>query len=90
MPIVNQDRREFLKAVAGVCSVAAFGPAAAVIATAQARADDLTTLSLVEASALIRARKVSPVDLTKACLARIDKLNPILNAFITVTADAAL
>jgi len=33
---------------------------------------------------------VSPVELTKACLARIDRLNPVLNAFITVTADTAL
>jgi aspartyl-tRNA(Asn)/glutamyl-tRNA(Gln) amidotransferase subunit A len=51
--------------------------------------DDLTALSLMEASALIRSRKVSPVELTQACLARIERLNPVLNAFITVTAEAA-
>jgi aspartyl-tRNA(Asn)/glutamyl-tRNA(Gln) amidotransferase subunit A len=50
----------------------------------------LTILSLVEAGELIRARKVSPVELTKACLARIERLNPVLNAFITITADSAL
>jgi aspartyl-tRNA(Asn)/glutamyl-tRNA(Gln) amidotransferase subunit A len=50
----------------------------------------ITELSIVEASELLRERKLSPVDLTKACLERIDQLNPILNAFITVTAETAL
>jgi aspartyl-tRNA(Asn)/glutamyl-tRNA(Gln) amidotransferase subunit A len=52
--------------------------------------DALGFLSVQEASALIRARKVSPVELTRACLARIDALNPSLNAFITITAESAL
>jgi aspartyl-tRNA(Asn)/glutamyl-tRNA(Gln) amidotransferase subunit A len=51
---------------------------------------DLTLLSLAEAAELVRARKVSPVELTHACLARIEKLDPQLNAFITVTAESAL
>src|SRR6202011_5466042 len=42
-----------------------------------------------EASELVRQRKVSPVELTHACLAQIEKLNPALNAFITVTAESA-
>lgn len=33
---------------------------------------------------------MSPVEVTTACLARIEKLNPILNAFIAVTAESAL
>ena len=33
---------------------------------------------------------VSPVELTRDCLARIEQLNPRLNAFITVTAESAL
>jgi len=51
---------------------------------------DLTALGLAEASELVRKRRVSPVELTEACLARIERLNPVLNAFITVTHDAAL
>jgi aspartyl-tRNA(Asn)/glutamyl-tRNA(Gln) amidotransferase subunit A len=51
---------------------------------------DLHWLTLAEASQLVRSKKVSPVELTKACLVRIEQLNPKLNAFITVTADAAL
>src|SRR5262249_15122724 len=40
-------------------------------------------------SARIRKQLVSPAALTDACLARIDALNPRLNAFITVDADGA-
>jgi len=29
-------------------------------------------------------KKISPVELTKACLARIEQFNPTLNAFITI------
>src|SRR6266571_3491351 len=51
---------------------------------------EVTQLSLGEASEVIRSRKISPVELTQACLSRIDRLNGKLNAFITVTADSAL
>ncbi len=47
-------------------------------------------LSLVEAAEQIRNRKLSPVELTKACLDRIERMNPEVNAFITVTADLAM
>ena len=50
----------------------------------------ITKLSLSEASELVRSKKVSPVELTKACVSRIEQINPKLNAFITVTADSAL
>jgi aspartyl-tRNA(Asn)/glutamyl-tRNA(Gln) amidotransferase subunit A len=52
--------------------------------------EQLSNLSLAEAAELVRARKVSPLDLTRACLARIEALDPKLNAFITVTAESAL
>jgi Asp-tRNA(Asn)/Glu-tRNA(Gln) amidotransferase A subunit family amidase len=51
---------------------------------------DLAALSLSEASRLVRARAVSPVELTNACLERIERHQPALNAFIEVTAEAAL
>jgi aspartyl-tRNA(Asn)/glutamyl-tRNA(Gln) amidotransferase subunit A len=47
-----------------------------------------TTIS--EVSRLLRRKEISPVEITRACLARIEKLNPALNAFITVTAESAL
>lgn len=51
---------------------------------------DHTFSSIAVLSELIRQRKVSPVTITKACLKRIELLNPKLNAFITVTAESAL
>ena len=57
--------------------------------SAMAVAPDVLFLSAREQSALIRARKLSPVELTDAYLARIEQLNPRTNAFITVTADLA-
>ena len=39
---------------------------------------------------MFRRGSLSPVDLTVDCLARIEKLNPRLNAFITVTPESAL
>ena len=46
-------------------------------------------VSLEEAATLLRERRVSPVELTEACLARIETVEPHLNAFVTVTADLA-
>src|SRR5579884_2234897 len=46
--------------------------------------------TLLEVAALVCAKRVSPVELTRECLARIDHLNPTLNAFITVTGEQAL
>jgi aspartyl-tRNA(Asn)/glutamyl-tRNA(Gln) amidotransferase subunit A len=46
--------------------------------------------SIFETSELLRKGSVSPVELTTECLARIEKLNSKLNAFITVTAESAL
>jgi aspartyl-tRNA(Asn)/glutamyl-tRNA(Gln) amidotransferase subunit A len=59
---------------------------------AQSAADNanLSLLTLSEASQQVHSKKISPVELTKACLGRIEQLNPKLNAFITVTADSAL
>ncbi len=52
--------------------------------------EDHVPFTIHELSGKIRDRSVSPVELTRACLARIDQLNPTLNTFITVTADSAL
>jgi aspartyl-tRNA(Asn)/glutamyl-tRNA(Gln) amidotransferase subunit A len=52
-------------------------------------ADELCQLTITDASRLIRARKLSPVELTQSYLARIATYQPQLDAFITVTADLA-
>jgi len=46
--------------------------------------------TIVELAPRLRRKEISPVELTRACLERIEKLNPMLNAFITVTAESAL
>lgn len=51
---------------------------------------DLADLSIAEAARLIERRRISPVDLTRACLERTERLNPVLNAFVTLTPDLAL
>lgn len=50
----------------------------------------MNELTIAEASELLRRKKISPVELTNACLARIEELNPTINAFITVMHDSAL
>jgi aspartyl-tRNA(Asn)/glutamyl-tRNA(Gln) amidotransferase subunit A len=50
---------------------------------------DLAGLTLRQAAGLVRSRSASPVELTRACLTRIEALNPKINAFITVTRELA-
>ena len=52
-------------------------------------ATELTDLSLRATSDLIHRRAISPVELTEAYLARIERWNPRLNAYLTVMADDA-
>lgn len=51
---------------------------------------DLHFLTIAKAAELIQTRKISPVELTQALLARVAELDPQINAFITVTAELAL
>jgi aspartyl-tRNA(Asn)/glutamyl-tRNA(Gln) amidotransferase subunit A len=52
--------------------------------------NDLAFASIEEIGKLFRKRQLSPVELTKLMLTRIEQLNPRLNAYITVTAELAL
>ena len=78
----SPDRRSFLALSAGLA-------AGLTLKRSLAQAQDVTDLTLKRASALLRSKSVSPLELTEACLKRIEKYNPSLNAFITVTADEA-
>jgi aspartyl-tRNA(Asn)/glutamyl-tRNA(Gln) amidotransferase subunit A len=46
--------------------------------------------SLAEAGAAVRTRAVSPVELTRACLDRIERVDHVLHAFVSVDAEGAL
>ena len=82
---MSNSRRQFIKNTAFVTA----GFALSNHNFAQSSAD-YAYASIAEISKLIRQKKVSPIEITKACLRRIELLNPKLNAFITVTAEQAL
>jgi Asp-tRNA(Asn)/Glu-tRNA(Gln) amidotransferase A subunit family amidase len=52
--------------------------------------DEIFYATIRELGARYRKREVSPVEVTRALLARIEKLDPLLHAFVTLTADRAL
>ena len=52
--------------------------------------EDLCYTPATELVKLIRAKSLSPVELTEAVLRRIERLDPALNAFCTLTADSAM
>ena len=54
------------------------------------QSESLAFLSIAALSSLLRQKKLSPVELTRLLLDRIERLNPQLNAFLTITADRAL
>lgn len=51
--------------------------------------DELAFASAVEQAHLVRAGKVSPTELVELYLDRIERLNPAINAYVTVAADFA-
>lgn len=51
---------------------------------------ELHWLTIHEAASLIARGELSPVELTQACITRIERLDPQLNAFITRTFEQAL
>lgn len=78
----NLSRRGLLAASLG----AALTPRLAAATTP----DDLSSLTLKQASDVIRSKKASPVELTQACLDRIQTFQPKTGAWITVMRDKAL
>lgn len=90
------SRRDALGLLGAGAMLPAGALAAAAATTPTARAvpatsdDELTSLTISEAGRRIAARQLTSVDLTRAYLARIERLNPRVNAYITVTAEQAL
>jgi aspartyl-tRNA(Asn)/glutamyl-tRNA(Gln) amidotransferase subunit A len=89
------SRREFTALCSGAISIGGMLASWPLAALASPAADgdsgeDLTALTLTEASIRIHNRSVTPTQLTKALLARITIYNPKINAFITVMGTEAL
>ena len=78
-------RRDWLQAMAGVLLV----PAARRLDADAAAIDDVTVLSLSELVERIERRELSPIDAAEAYLARIRRLNPDVNALVTVSPERA-
>lgn len=93
-PILNTGRRAFLQK-AGVrpalAALAATGIAHSASAQSRPTASaDLLKLSATEVAKLIREKKVSSVELVKACYERIDAVNPRLNAVVMQCRERAM
>jgi len=54
------------------------------------QATEISGLTIASAAAAIRQRSLSPVELTESYLGRIDRLNPTINAYVTLTRERAL
>jgi aspartyl-tRNA(Asn)/glutamyl-tRNA(Gln) amidotransferase subunit A len=89
---MSVSRRGFLAGSIGMIGVSnALGQLNGDFAVrAQEPAGELHYLTIREASARIRTRRLSPVELTQATLARVDAVEPKVRAFITLTREAAL
>ncbi len=83
------SRRRFLSTSVGVAAGLAVIPYAARAEIASA-SSDLLSKSTVEIAKLLNAGAVSAVDLVKACYARIDSVNPKINAVVTTCRERAL
>lgn len=52
--------------------------------------DEICAMEAGAIADLVRRRELSPVEVTKAHLERMDRLDPLLHAFCTPTPDLAL
>ena len=90
---MNVSRRGFLAGSIGGVAVA-HAPSGSMLAAqapaAERAVGELHYLTLRRAADLIRTKKISPVELTQAILARIDAVEPKVHAFITLTREQAL
>ncbi len=53
-------------------------------------AQELENLTIAKIAPELKSRSISPLELTKLFLERLSGINPILNAYITITAETAL
>jgi aspartyl-tRNA(Asn)/glutamyl-tRNA(Gln) amidotransferase subunit A len=86
---MNFTRRQFT-AMTAAAAAAALSNRGLSKSAPNTAFDDLTSMTLTEAAAKIRAGAVTSVQLTEACLARIETYSSKLDAFITVAKEGAL
>ncbi|HEX6943518.1 MAG TPA: amidase [Gemmatimonadaceae bacterium] len=87
----TMSRREFSKIVGAVALGGALPSVAAAAATAGIKqGNELVFLSAVDLAARIRRKDVSAREVMQAHLAHIERVNPRVNAIVTLVADRAM
>ena len=81
------SRRAFGQSIAAAAVSGMLHP---VTTNAVPAGDDLCELSAVELAARIRAKQVSAREVMAAHLARIERVNPKVNAIVTLVAERAM
>lgn len=81
-------RRRFILAGAAVTGATATG-LAGLVRAAQRRDDPFAALDATAQAELVRRREVQPIELLEAAIARIEAVNPQLNAIVTGLYDRA-
>jgi len=79
--MIDEGRRRFLRATAGIATVSALGPAGHARA-ATLSSSDYSRHDAVGLAELVRKRQVSPAELLEAAIARTEAVNPALNAVV--------
>jgi len=88
-PSKGLTRRCFLE-MAALSAAGSLAISRAAVDMSNLSTNEGTSLTIQDAAEQLRKKRISPVELTKACLNRIEQLNPTLNAFITIMNDSAL
>ncbi|MDP3293944.1 MAG: amidase [Nevskia sp.] len=83
------SRRRFIAGTAATGAALAFAPMSRG-AQAAGAGDALTSKSVTEIAQMIASKQVTSVDVVKACYARIDAVNPKLNAVVATCRERAL
>jgi amidase len=86
-PLPAWSRRRFLETVAAGAAFTLSGPPRAVAA---ATTTDVVTKSATEIARMIREKDLSAVEAVKLCYARIDEVNPKINAVVAFCRERAL
>jgi aspartyl-tRNA(Asn)/glutamyl-tRNA(Gln) amidotransferase subunit A len=87
---INADSARVDRPISRRALLAGAGSSAARLLSATAPGESPEFWSLAQAAAALHRRTISSEELTRLCLARIRKLDPKLNSFITVTEDTAM
>ena len=83
------SRRQVIKAGSAAAVIAA-APGAAGSAIMSAPSDEMTWMPGVKLAGLISGKQLSPVEVTRHFLSRIEALDPLIHAYITVDAEGAM